>query len=554
LWTRGEGIWPLIMIFSSSAFILGFLPLVYIGFLVCHLLKWRSAVIYWLIGSSLFFYGWWNPRYLILIGVLIAANFGVSRAIAGETDVRVRKAWLLAGLTLNIGTLLYYKYTNFLLQNVNALTGWHLAIGTIILPLGISFFTFQKIAFLIDIYHGRVKQVAFSEYCLFVLFFPQLIAGPIVHHSEVVPQFRKLHEHRVNWDNVVLGLSIFFIGLFKKVVFADTLAAEDVNPVFAVTGHGAVPLFLEAWGSVVGYTLEIYFDFSGYSDMAIGAALLFGIRLPQNFNSPFKAASIIEFWSRWHITLTRFLTAYIYNPLNLRLTRRRLAKGLKGFGGKNTTVGALVTLLVFPTMLTMFISGCWHGAGYTFIVWGLLHGSYLTANHSWRLLAQRRWPDRERYKRVMQPLGVVLTFACVLVSMAFFRAHSVTEAFTLLRSMCGFDGIQLPEVLARMPGAHALAGRLLQFLPAGAAYGHIHGGVELMIIAALLAWCLLLPNAQQIFSGYQTALATADNDKAPRWSLFNYNWRWIGFMSAVILVGLVYVQSNIAQEFLYFDF
>src|SRR5665213_2892253 len=204
------------MVFSSSIFIFGFLPVVYLGFLISHQLKSRSAVLYWLIASSLCFYGWWNPRYLILIAVLIGANFGISRAIAAATAVRRRKCWLTLGLVLNIGTLIYYKYTNFLLDNVNTLAGTHLVIDTIVLPLGISFFTFQKIALLIDTYHGRVQTLAFGEYCLFVLFFPQLIAGPIVHHSEVVPQFRRLHEHRVNWDHVVLGLSIFFIGLFKK--------------------------------------------------------------------------------------------------------------------------------------------------------------------------------------------------------------------------------------------------------------------------------------------------------------------------------------------------
>jgi len=542
------------MVFSSSIFIFGFLPVVYLGFLISHQLKSRSAVLYWLIASSLCFYGWWNPRYLILIAVLIGANFGISRAIAAATAVRRRKCWLTLGLVLNIGTLIYYKYTNFLLDNVNTLAGTHLVIDTIVLPLGISFFTFQKIALLIDTYHGRVQTLAFGEYCLFVLFFPQLIAGPIVHHSEVVPQFRRLHEHRVNWDHVVLGLSIFFIGLFKKVVFADTLAAEDVNPVFAVAATGAVPLFLEAWGSVLGYTLELYFDFSGYCDMAIGAAMLFGIRLPQNFNSPFKAASIIEFWGRWHLTLTRFLTSYIYNPLNLELTRRRLAKGKKGYGGKHTTIGALITLLVFPTMATMFISGFWHGVGYTFIVWGLLHGIYLTINHSWRLFAHRQWPDKQRYQRLMWPIGLVLTFACVVASMAFFRAHTISEALAMLRVMSGADGIQLPVVLERIPGAHLLSGRAVNFLPEGEAYGHIHGGRPLLAIVGLVAWCWLLPNAQQIFSRFQTALGTQDNDKAPAWAQFSYAWRWVTFISTVTVMGLLYVQTNIAQEFLYFDF
>jgi alginate O-acetyltransferase complex protein AlgI len=542
------------MIFSSSVFIFVFLPVVFLGFLLSHRIKSRAAVLYWLIACSLFFYGWWNPRYLILIAVLIAGNFGASRAIHAAHAQWLRRFWLTSGLLMNIGTLFYYKYTNFLLDSINALAGTDLIIRTIVLPLGISFFTFQKIAFLIDTYQGRVQRLAFPEYCLFVLFFPQLIAGPIVHHAEVVPQFRRLHEHRVNWENVVIGLSIFFIGLFKKVVFADSLAAADVTPVFAVTDAGAVPLFLEAWGSVLGYTLQMYFDFSGYSDMAIGAALLFGIRLPQNFNSPFKAASIIEFWRRWHITLTRFLTSYIYNPFSLWLTRRRLARGKKGFGGKHTTIGAFITLLMWPTILTMFVSGFWHGAGYTFILWGLLHGTYLTINHSWRLLAQRQWPNTQRYQRIMGPLGVVLTFVCVVASMAFFRSHSIREALTILRAMSGADGIQLPAAVGRLPLAHQLAAHSVSFLPGGSAYGHIHGGWPLIALGVLLAWCWTLPNAQQIFSRFQAALGTEDNDKAPTTLQFNYSWKWVAFISIAIMVGLLYVQSNIAQEFLYFDF
>lgn len=542
------------MIFSSAGFIFLFLPVVYLGFLITHRLRQRALVTWWLVLSSLFFYGYWNPRYLVLIAVLIAVNFGTTRAIVAAATPGKRSAWLGAGLTANIGTLLYYKYTNFFVDNVNLLAGAHYTISTIILPLGISFFSFQKIALLIDTYHGRVQKLAFDEYCLFVLFFPQLIAGPIVHHSEVVPQFRRLHEHRVNWDNIVLGLSIFAIGLFKKVVFADTLAAEAANPAFGVAEAGGMPLFLEAWAGVLGYTLEIYFDFSGYSDMAIGAALLFGIRLPQNFNSPFKAASIVEFWRRWHITLTRFLTAYIYNPLNLALTRRRLAGGKKGIGGKHTTFGAVIELLIFPTLLTMFVSGLWHGAGYTFIIWGLLHGLYLVINHCWRLFAARRWPDKRRYQRIMRPIGVMLTFTCVVISMAFFRAHTVEQAFAMLAAMSGAHGVQLPAALAHLPGMHVLEGLGLQFPAGGIAYGHIQGGWVFLIIAVLVAWVLLLPNGQQMLSAYPTALGTEANDPVPAWARFEFGWRWVSFICFVSLVGLLYVQSNIAQEFLYFDF
>lgn len=505
------------MVFSSAVFIFAFLPLVYLGFLVSQRVRSGAPAIYWLIGCSLFFYGWWNPRYVPLIVLLLGANFGASRAIAAAQGALSRRFWLTAGLTVNIGALLYYKYTHFFVAIGNSVTGAHLVVGTIVLPLGISFFTFQKIAFLIDTYYGRVQRLKLADYCLFVLFFPQLIAGPIVHHAEVVPQFAGLRDSRRNWDHAALGLSIFFIGLFKKVVFADTLAAADVTPVFAAAAGGVPPQFLEAWLGVLGYTLQLYFDFSGYSDMAIGAALLFGIRLPQNFNSPFKAANIIDFWRRWHITLTRFLTAYIYNPLTLMLTRRRLGRGLKGIGGKNTTPGSFLTLLAWPTLLTMFVSGFWHGAGFTFILWGLLHGVYLTINHAWRWLVPYRWP---------KALGVALTFLCVVASMAFFRADSVSEALMFLRAMAGANGVQW----------------------------QMHGGWHLAGLAALVAWVLMLPNAQQIFARFETALGTEGNAAPPARLLFAYNWKWSAFVGVSVLVSLLYVQSNIAQEFLYFDF
>jgi alginate O-acetyltransferase complex protein AlgI len=543
------------MVFSSAVFIFFFLPIVFIGFVVTQRLAGsRRVVLYWLIASSLFFYGWWNPRYLLLIAVLLAANFGASRAIATARNSSARTFWLAAGLTVNLSALFYYKYMNFFLEVGNTIVGGHLHIEAIVLPLGISFFTFQKIALLIDTYYGRVQRLQFAEYCLFVLFFPQLIAGPIVHHAEVVPQFERLHERRANWNQVALGLAVFFIGLFKKVVFADSLAAGDVSPVFAATSAGATPLFLEAWGGVLGYTLEMYFDFSGYSDMAIGAALLFGIRLPQNFNSPFKAANIIDFWRRWHMTLTRFLTAYIYNPLSLWLTRRRLAKGLRGIGGPHTTPGAFINLLLLPTLMTMFLSGLWHGAGYTFIIWGLLHGVFLTVNHGWRLLVQRRTIQKKRHIRFSKPIGIAMTLLCVVVSMAFFRAHSAGEALSLLKAMFGGSGIQLPDTFGSWSSGHSFAG-CCTFLPRNGAYGHIHGGWHLIGLAALLVWCLALPNAQQIFSRFDTALGSQAKEEPSIVPLrFAFNWKWVAFMSTAALFSLLYVQSNIAQEFLYFDF
>ena len=262
--------------------------------------------------------------------------------------------------------------------------GAKLILMHIILPLGISFITFQKIAFLIDVQAGRVKSFTFHEYCTFVLFFPQLIAGPIVHYREMMPQFATA-TCRYDKENFAVGLTLLFFGLFKKGVLADNIAPL-ITPIYDHSAAaGQTPLLL-AWMAAVGFTLQIYFDFSGYTDMALGLARFFGIKLPPNFNSPLKASSIIDFWLRWHMTLTRFLTAYIYNPLVLWLTRRRATKGRPGFGVRNPTIGAFVSLLMVPLITTMFISGLWHGAGYGFIIWGLLHGVFLTINHAWRVV------------------------------------------------------------------------------------------------------------------------------------------------------------------------
>jgi alginate O-acetyltransferase complex protein AlgI len=523
------------MLFSSPEFLFAFLPLVFVGFVLCHRLKSRSAVMYWLIASSLFFYGWWNPRYLALIAVLIAANFGLARAIAGAGTLTARKAWLVSGLVLNLGTLIYYKYTHFLLQNVNAVSDAHFFVGTIVLPLGISFFTFQKIAFLVDTYHGRVQRIGIGEYGLFVLFFPQLIAGPIVHHAEVVPQFRQLQQRHVNVDNIAIGLSVFAIGLFKKVVLADSLSAYDVTPVFSKVAAGGTPLFIEAWAGTLGYTLQLYFDFSGYSDMAIGSALLFGIRLPQNFHSPYKAHSIIDFWRRWHMTLSRFLRDYVYYPLG---------------GNRLGPLRRYVNLFI-----TMLLGGIWHGAGWTFVIWGALHGSYLTLNHGWRA-ATDRWHLSfaliPRFLRRACALG--LTFLAVVVGWVFFKSDSVATAARMLRAMSGANGMQLPKSFARLPLLRPLLGHLVQFQPGAEAYGQVRGSTALAGIAILLAWVWLLPNAQQIFAQQNASLATRSLEPAPKWAQFFFGWRWVALISISLFICLLYVQSNIAQDFLYFDF
>jgi alginate O-acetyltransferase complex protein AlgI len=287
-----------------------------------------------------------------------------------------------------------------------------------------------------------VNAFTFREYCTFVLFFPQLIAGPVVHYRKMMPQFAAA-ACRFDKENFAVGLTLLFFGLFKKGVLADNIAPL-ITPIYQRSAAAGHTPFVLAWMAAVGFTLQIYFHFSGYTDMALGLGRFFGIKLPPNFSSPLKAPSIIDFWPRWHMTLTRFLTAYTYKPLVLSLTRRRAAKGRPGFGARNPALGAFVSLLMVPLMTIMFISRLWHGAGYGFIISGLIQGVYLVVNHGQRVYAAHRWRDRAAYTRVMAPVGFVLTFLSVTTAMVFFRASTVHSAIDLVMGLIGLNGVTLP--------------------------------------------------------------------------------------------------------------
>src|SRR5208282_489059 len=434
------------MLFNSQEFLLIFLPATLLGFYLLGGVSRRAAII-WLILLSLMFYGWWRPINILIIGPSIIINYALAsillRLNQDEGSRGPSRAVLLLGIAFNVLFLGFFKYTDFLYGTINDVFGARLILMHIVLPLGISFITFQKIAFLVDVQAGRVKSFTFREYCTFVLFFPQLIAGPIVHYREMMPQFDTA-TCRFDTENFTVALTLLFFGLFKKVVLADNIAPL-VTPIYEHSAAAGNTPFLLAWIAAVGFTLQLYFDFSGYTDMALGLARFFGIRLPPNFNSPLRASSIIDFWLRWHMTLTRFLTAYLYNPLVLWLTRHRLEKGRSGFSARNPTIGSFVSLLMVPLLTTMFISGFWHGAGYGFILWGLIHGVYLTINHGWRTFAARRWRDRVSYDRIMKPAGFVLTFVSVTVAMVFFRATTVRSAFDLVKGVIGLNGFSLPH-------------------------------------------------------------------------------------------------------------
>jgi alginate O-acetyltransferase complex protein AlgI len=542
------------MLFNSAEFLFGFTPVAVLGFYLLGRFS-RVSAIRWLIAVSLVFYGWWRPLNVLIIGPSILINYGLARVLLRLNESEQARQWsqaiLLLGILFNVAFLGVFKYTDFITGTVNDVFGANFVLLHIILPLGISFITFQKIAFLVDVQAGRIKSFTFQDYCTFVLFFPQLIAGPIVHYREMMPQFHTT-SCRFNQENVAVGLTLLLFGLFKKVVLADKMAPL-VTPIYEHATSGANISFLTAWMAAVGFTLQIYFDFSGYTDMALGLARLFGIKLPPNFNSPLRAASIIDFWLRWHMTLTRFLTAYVYNPLALTLTRRRLAKGLPGLGGRNTTMGAFVSLLVVPTILTMCISGLWHGAGYGFVVWGLLNGIYITINHAWRLAAARLWKDRRSYDRLMRPAGQLVTFITVCATMIFFRAPTITSAIDLLKGIAGLNGLGLPQ---------DLLGRL------GPVAGILHGingvagsGQDLMItgkwICLLLVIALALPNTLQILDRYEPALGIRPSaNKLSIGKIRVLEWSpslpWAIAVSAIAAIAFVYIGGP--SEFLYWQF
>src|SRR3984885_5550827 len=397
------------MLFSSYTFLFQFLPATVLAFAAARRHSPRAGILV-LAGASLCFYGAWRPIYLLLLVASVAVNFTLGLRM--EDPLR-RRVIGTAGVALNLAVLCYFKYTNFIFDSLNTLTGAPLPFVNIILPLGISFFTFQQIAYLVDVMRGAKVERDILSYTLFVSFFPHLIAGPLVHHAEMIPQFKR---GRTGRSSVLAarGLAIFAVGLFKKVVIADNLA-QFVSPVFAHLDTGGGVTMPWAWLATLAYTLQIYFDFSGYSDMAVGLALLFGIRLPVNFRSPYQAVSIIEFWRRWHITLSRFLLDYLYIPLG----GNRLGEQRR----------------YFNLLLTMLLGGLWHGAGWNFLIWGGLHGIYLCINHLWRA-----WRgDDARASMPAKGFCWAVTFFAVVIAWVFFRAKTAAGAWQMLGSLFGFE-------------------------------------------------------------------------------------------------------------------
>jgi D-alanyl-lipoteichoic acid acyltransferase DltB (MBOAT superfamily) len=542
------------MLFNSVEFVSWFVPVTLAGFFLLGHWRLERFAIAFLVLMSLFFYAWWRIEYLALLVGSILFNYYVGRLL---TEYRSR--WLLAfGVAANLGVLGYYKYSLFVLGNINLAFDTSFTMSAVLLPLGISFFTFQQIAYLIDNYGGITKEHSFFNYALFVSFFPQLIAGPIVHHKEILPQFRDPKTFVPNLENLSVGLTIFAIGLFKKVIIADRISVYSTR-VFDAAAAGETITFVESWGGAVAFTLQLYFDFSGYSDMAIGLGWLFGIRLPVNFNSPYKAASIIEFWQRWHITLTRFLTAYIYNPIVMSLTRRRMAAGKPLLRRGSMQIGPFVMLLALPSLFTMFVAGVWHGAGFQFIIFGVLHGVYLVINHAWRAIRGKSRPLSPRAALLMRPIGVIITFIAVVVSLVFFRAESVPHALAMLSSMAGLGDIVIPYQYGRYLGS------LREGLPAFIELRWLdyYDTEQVMWLLLLMAVVWILPNTQDWVAfhaakkkddqlGTQTAGLFAQLIKPVReWSPNHATAILTGLLASLSLLEIV---SEAPSEFLYFNF
>ncbi len=490
------------MLFNSYAFLFLFLPITVIGFYVLGRVRARYAA-WWLVVTSLFFYSFWNPIYLPLLLGSVVVNYLIGRSLARATwRKRYQLILLIVGVTANLGLLGYYKYTDFFIGNINAISGTSLSFLHIILPLGISFFTFTQIAFLVDSYRKIVKEYYLDHYGLFVTFFPHLLAGPIIHHKEMMPQFDDPHTYRLQYKNIAPGLFLIAVGLAKKTVVAD-MFAQWANGGF--NAHAALTFF-EAWATALAYTFQIYFDFSGYTDMALGAALLFNIVLPQNFNSPYKALNLQDFWHRWHMTLSRFLREYLYFPLG---------------GSKGTIVRTLANIII-----VFVLGGLWHGASWTFVVWGALHGVGMAVSRLWKAYAPIVLP---------RALSWGLTFIFVVVAWVFFKAKSTPEALHILAGMAGLNGVSLPTAFAHSflatSGLFSFNGLLTH---TQTAYS-VSAGVAALIFAATLFFVTRFSNSAE----YARTLAPSVR---------------YGMLIIVFFCLGLYMVNHAPTEFIYFNF
>lgn len=516
------------MLFNSFAFIFAYLPAALVGFfwLGSRNHAWAAG---WLAVMSLFFYGYWDYRYVPLLLASIGFNYWVGLNIA-LADKPQRKIWLVSAITINLILLAFFKYANFFLDTINFLGNQTFPALDIILPVGISFYTFTQIAFLVDTYEGRVAEYRFLHYLLFVTYFPHLIAGPVLHHREMMPQFAEPGIYRFSASDFAVGLTIFCIGLAKKVLIADNLSPYAGS----LFDNPDSPSLLIAWAGVLAYTFQLYFDFSAYSDMAIGLSRLFGIKLPLNFNSPYKASSISEFWRRWHMTLSRFLRDYLYFPL----------------GGNRTGLLNRYRNL----MIVMLLGGMWHGSGWNFIIWGGLHGVYLVMHHAWAALSKRLgFPVSSRTWTL---IATAITFTAVCFAWVFFRSPDLATSLEIVKGMTGFYGVGLPDAMGSRVGSFASTLEQLGvhfYLGGGSRFIESWGWIA---FAAMLAF--FMPNTQEITHLFDPALDFKPHLQKPagravaKWPSWQPSRQWALFLAALAIASLL--SLNRPNEFLYFQF
>ncbi|HMR30628.1 MAG TPA: MBOAT family O-acyltransferase [Geminicoccaceae bacterium] len=506
------------MVFSSQPFILVFLPLTLLAVLLARRLGGRLAVAVTLSLASFVFYGWWDWRFLGLLWASILFNHAWGRLLLRPYPERLRR-WLLGiGVAVNLGVLCFFKYTNFFLENLDLLTGHDFSALHIILPLGVSFITFQKIAFLVDTWRDRPEPYRLADFALFVSFFPQLIAGPIVHHKEIIPQFQHPDFGVLRLAGLNLGLAVFAIGLAKKVMIADSIA-RWADPLFAVAAAGEPLSSFEAWGAALAYGLQLYFDFSGYADMAIGLGLMFGLLLPQNFDRPYAALSIADFWRRWHMTLSRFLRDYLYIPLG---------------GSRDGRWRELRNLMV-----TMLLGGIWHGAAWAFVAWGAMHGGALVAQRLWRMARERLGLGS-----APPPVGWLLTMLLVFMAWVPFRAESLETAVHMWRSMVA--GPLLPD-RARVALGEGLTDGLLAL--GFRIEGPLHLGLQewqvaLPVLGASFLLAIFLPDGLTLG---RRLTAAVEAGRRPALVVTN-----AALVAALFVGSLIYMSYN--TVFLYYQF
>jgi D-alanyl-lipoteichoic acid acyltransferase DltB (MBOAT superfamily) len=511
--------------FVEPLYLFGFVPLAVLGYVLA--LRWGGsrAGVWWLIAVSLAFYATWGARYLLVLLASLAVNTAMRHLLLSDVPLwrSRRRAVLIATIAFNLGLLGYFKYRYFFGSTVAPLFGTAPgAAAQLAIPLGISFYTFQQITLAVDVYRGAYGR-DYARYWLYVLFFPHLVAGPLVHHREMVPQFRRLG---FRWNAFMAGIVLLSLGLFKKLCIADPLAPV-VAEVFDAPAGQALQ-FWRAWVATLAYTMQLYFDFSGYSDMALGLARLFGVRLPINFNSPYKAASIIDFWRRWHITLSRFLRESLYFPLG---------------GNRRGPVRRYANL-----MIVMVLGGLWHGAGWTFVAWGALHGLYLAVNHAWIAL-------RGMIPRLPSPLdrgemaaGQIVTFVAVAAAWVPFRAPDFAAATKIWAAMAGANGA---EAAVRLPDRDSIERMIVNLqIPSGPGEYTVVVGLWLLL---LYAACLALPNSMQIGRVYFPFPGRAEDAPRPAWLRWRPTLGWGLFCGALLGLAMM-AQRELPSAFLYWNF